>query len=229
MEEEVNAVLSRDDLAQIIDHTLLRPEATEEEVREFCLEACSLGTGAVCVSSSMVPVAAFALTEHRVRVATVVGFPSGAHPSDIVAAEARRAEADGADEVDMVMDLGAARAGHWGRVEGGIAAVRSELSDATLLKVILEVGVLNEESIVAACQAAAQAGAQYVKTSTGFHPSGGATVAAVKLMANTVGSDLGIKAAGGVRSAESALALVAAGATRLGMSSTAAVLADVRP
>ena len=204
----------------MIDHTLLTPEATADDVVELCLEAAELGVAAVCVSPSMVPVAAGAVAVNT-AVATVIGFPSGAHRSDVKAAEAEHAVGDGAAELDMVMELGAAATGDWAAVRSDIAAVRSATPAPTVLKVIIESALWDEAGIVAACEAAESAGADYVKTSTGFHSRGGATVEAVAAMAAAVGERLGIKASGGIRDAATALAMVEAGATRLGCSATA--------
>jgi deoxyribose-phosphate aldolase len=215
---------TRAELATMIDHTLLSPEATEDDVRRHCVEALELGVCAVCVNPTMVEIAAGELDGGLVAVAAVVGFPSGAHAPAVKAAEAERAWVDGARELDMVMNLAHALAGAWERVVAEIEAVRAAAPDATL-KVIIETGLLDAGAIVDACQAVEMGGADFVKTSTGFHPSGGATVAAVSLMAQTVEGRLGVKASGGIRTTEQALALVQAGATRLGMSKSAAALA----
>ena len=212
-------------MAQMIDHTLLKPEATPAQVAALCAEAVELGVIAVCVSPSMVSVAKASLENSTVRTASVVGFPSGAHTSAVVALEASLAIAAGADEIDMVIDLGRAKAGDWAAVEASIAAVRAEVATPRLLKVIIESSALDDDEIVAACGAAMRARADFVKTSTGFHPSGGATVEAVRLMRRTVGNALGVKASGGVRTAESALAMIDAGANRIGTSASAAILA----
>ena len=161
------------------------------------------------------------------RLVAVCGFPSGSHHSEIKRTEAARSIADGADEIDMVINLGAAMAGDWVAVEADIAAVRSAVPAPHLLKVIIESAVLNDEQIVAACRAAEAAGADFVKTSTGFHPAGGASVEAVALMASSVGGRLGVKASGGIRTAAAARAMIAAGATRLGLSGTAAILDEL--
>lgn len=212
---------SRSDVAQLVDHTLLKPEATADQVRALVSEARSLGVLAVCVSPSLLP-----LTDTGdLVVATVCGFPSGAHHSDVKAAEAARAVADGADEVDMVINLADAVTGDWTAVEADIAAVRAATPAPAVLKVIIESAALSDEQIVAACRAAESAGADFVKTSTGFHPTGGASVEAVTLMAGTVGGRLGVKASGGIRDAAAARAMIDAGATRLGLSGSAAVLA----
>ncbi len=207
----------------MIDHTLLTPEATADEVVALCLEAAELGVAAVCVSPPLVPVAAGAVAVNT-AVATVIGFPSGAHRSDVKAAEAEQAVGDGAAELDMVMELGAAAAGDWATVRSDIAAVRAAAPAPTVLKVIIESALWDEAGIVAACEAVESAGADYVKTSTGFHSAGGATVEAVTTMAAAVGERLGIKASGGIRDAATALAMVNAGATRLGCSATRAIL-----
>lgn len=208
------------DLARLVDHTLLAPAATVADVEAHVAAARELGVLAICVSPSMLPLT---VDTGDLVVATVCGFPSGKHHSEIKAAEAARAVADGAAEVDMVIDVGAAKAGRFDAVEADIAAVRAAIPGA-LLKVIIESAALEDDEIVAACRAAEQAGADFVKTSTGFHPAGGASVHAVGLMAATVGGRLGVKASGGVRTRAQAEAMVAAGATRLGLSGTAAVL-----
>ena len=158
-----------------------------------------------------------------VKVATVIGFPSGAVKTAVKVAEARQAVADGADEVDMVQNIGWAKEHRFDDIADEIAAVKGACG-SVLLKVILETAALTDSEIVACCEAAEKAGADFVKTSTGFHPAGGASVHAVSLMKETVGDRLGVKASGGIRDAETALAMVSAGATRLGLSSSKAVL-----
>ncbi|MFF0545620.1 deoxyribose-phosphate aldolase [Nocardia thailandica] len=212
--------LTRAQVADMIDHTLLAPEATAADVAALVAEARQLGVYAVCVSPAMLPVRAPGLV-----VATVAGFPSGKHHSLIKGAEARLAAEQGAAEVDMVIDVGAAIAGDWAAVLADIITVREGIGDRARLKVIIESAALTDEQIVTACRTAEQAGADFVKTSTGFHPAGGATEHAVRLMAETVGGRLGVKASGGIRTAEDAAAMIAAGATRLGLSKSAAVLA----
>ena len=211
---------SRAELAQYVDHTLLKPEATPADIEAHIAEAADLGVFSICISPSMLPVT----VPEGLAVATVCGFPSGKHASSVKAAEAARAVADGADEVDMVIDIGAAIAGDYASVEADIAAVRAAMLPDRLLKVIIESAALSDEAIVAVCRAAEAAGADFVKTSTGFHPAGGASVHAVTLMAQTVGGRLGVKASGGVRTSAEALAMIEAGATRLGLSGTRAVL-----
>ncbi len=213
---------TRADVARLVDHTLLKPEATAADVEGLLEEARTLGVLAVCVSPSMLPVAGEGLV-----VATVAGFPSGKHASAVKAAEAARAVEDGADEVDMVIDVGAALAGETDAVRADVAAVRAAAPAPTVLKVIVESAALPDDVLVAVCRAAEEAGADFVKTSTGFHPAGGASEHAVRLMAETVGGRLGIKASGGIRTTEAALAMLEAGATRLGLSGSAAVLAGL--
>lgn len=210
------------EVAAIVDHTLLKPEATQADVAALVDEGVRLGVFSVCVSPSMLPLDAKGL-----KVATVVGFPSGKVKSEIKAAEAARAIADGADEVDMVIDVGTARTGDFDAVQADIAAVRAAVPASKILKVIIESAALSDEQIVGTCRAAEAAGADFVKTSTGFHPTGGASVHAVRLMAETVGGRLGVKASGAIRDGAAALAMIEAGATRLGLSGTAAVLDGV--
>jgi deoxyribose-phosphate aldolase len=210
-------------LASFLDHTLLRPEATAADVADLCREGTELGVAAVCVSPSRLPIPG-GLVGSGIAIAAVCGFPSGAHHAAIKAAEARRAVVDGATEIDVVIDLGAAAAGDWTAVERDIQEVRDLVPGRVLLKAILETAVLDDAGIVAACKAAEDGGADFVKTSTGFHPAGGATVEAVRLMAETVGGRLGVKASGGIRDTAAALAMIEAGATRIGCSASRAIL-----
>lgn len=211
--------LNRSDVAYMIDHTLLTPEATGADVEKLIAEAAELGTYSVCVSPSRLPVE----VPEKLHVAAVCGFPSGAVTTEVKAAEAARAVADGADEIDMVINLGLVKEGKWDEVRNDIQTVKEAVGDK-VLKVILETAVLNDDEIVAACEASEKAGADFVKTSTGFHPAGGASTHAVELMRKTVGDRLGVKASGGIRDAETAAAMIAAGANRLGLSSSAKVL-----
>ncbi|MFE1593728.1 deoxyribose-phosphate aldolase [Nocardia sp. NPDC058705] len=214
-----SAPLTRAAVADMIDHTLLAPEATPAEVDALIADARKLGVYAICISPSMLPVRAPGLV-----VATVAGFPSGKHHSLVKGAEARLAVDQGAAEVDMVIDVGAALAGDFNAVLADIITVREATSERAVLKVIIESAALTDAAIVGACRAAEQAGADFVKTSTGFHPAGGASVHAVRLMAETVGGRLGVKASGGIRTAADAAAMIEAGATRLGLSKSAVVL-----
>ena len=213
--------LLRPELAKLIDHTLLKTDATPAQVADLVAEARELGTYSVCVSPTMLPIT---VDLGDVLVATVCGFPSGKHTAATKAAEAAEAVANGADEVDMVIDIGLLKDGRPEAVREEIAAVRQAIPAPAVLKVIIESAALTDEEIVQACEAAEAAGADFVKTSTGFHAAGGASVHAVELMNKTVGGRLGIKASGGIRDAATAQAMVDAGATRLGISSSRAVL-----
>lgn len=210
---------TRAELAGYVDHTLLKPEATPAEVAALVAEARELGTFSICVSPSMLPVEA---DRGAVKLATVCGFPSGKHTAEMKAAEAAESVRLGADEVDMVIDIGRLKSGDVSGTEHEIALVKAKVPG--VLKVIIESAALTDDEIVAACEAAERAGADFVKTSTGFHPAGGASVHAVELLAKTVGGRLGVKASGGIRDYAAAAAMIAAGATRLGLSGTAAVL-----
>ncbi|MGH3637177.1 MAG: deoxyribose-phosphate aldolase, partial [Mycobacterium sp.] len=200
---------TREQVAALVDHTLLKPEATAADVAAVAAEAAELNVYAVCVSPSMVPIAAAGSA--GMRIAAVAGFPSGKHYRQLKAREAALAVASGASEIDMVIDIGAALAGDVDSVRSEIAAVRAAVP-TVVLKVIAESAVLltlaDERSLIAVCRAAEDAGADFVKTSTGFHPAGGASAAAVTLMADTVGGRLGVKASGGIRTAEAAVAML---------------------
>ncbi|MDO5034550.1 MAG: deoxyribose-phosphate aldolase [Actinomycetaceae bacterium] len=211
--------MNRAELAQMIDHTLLKPESTAADVKALIEQGAELGTFSVCVSPNQLPIE----TPEGLKVAVVCGFPSGAHMPEVKAAEARQSVELGAEEVDMVVNLKLVKEGKFDEVEADIRAVR-EATEGALLKVIIESAALTDEEIVACCKASEAAGADYVKTSTGFHPAGGASVHAVKLMRETVGDRLGVKASGGIRDTETALAMIEAGASRLGLSSSAAIL-----
>ena len=210
---------SREDVAGIVDHTLLKPEATAKDVQALIDEAVELGAYSVCVSPSMLPIE----VPETLKVAVVVGFPSGAVKAGVKAFEAAQAAADGADEIDMVVNLAFVKEGDYEAVEEEIQGVRDAAPDV-VLKVIIESAALTDDEITATSQAAVNAGADFVKTSTGFHPAGGASTHAIELMRATVGPSIGVKASGGVRDAAAAEAMIAAGASRLGLSGTAAVL-----
>ena len=209
-------------IARLIDHTLLKPEATTAQVDALIAEAADLNTYSVCVSPSLLPLE----VPDDLHVATVCGFPSGAHATSVKAAEAADALAKGAEEIDMVVNLRLVKEGDADAVEADIRGVR-EACRGAVLKVIIESAALSDDAIVLACKAAAAAQADFVKTSTGFHPAGGASVHAVKLMRETVGDKLGVKASGGIRTAKDALAMIEAGATRLGLSSSAKILEEL--
>jgi deoxyribose-phosphate aldolase len=206
------------DWASLIDHTLLKPEASESDIRKLCDEAAKFGFASVCVNPAWVKTAAEFLRGTGVPVCTVIGFPLGATLSDVKAYEARRAIFNGAKEVDMVINIGALKSGDDCAVEDDIRAVAEAAHENRVLcKVIIETALLTNEEKVRACLAAKNAGADFVKTSTGFS-KGGATVDDIALMRRTVGSALGVKASGGVKGIEDARAMFEAGATRIGAS-----------
>ncbi|MDQ0708070.1 deoxyribose-phosphate aldolase [Arthrobacter sp. RCC_34] len=211
-------------IASYIDHTLLKPDASREDVQRLCAEAVEYGFKSVCVNPVWVKTAVQALKGSQVLCCAVVGFPLGATPTDVKVFEARGAVEDGAAEIDMVINIASARADDKDALVEDIAAVAAAVHDGeAILKVIIETALLTDEQKVLACQASVEAGADFVKTSTGFN-GGGATVEDVKLMRATVGPDLGVKASGGVRSLEDAQAMIAAGATRIGASSGIAIV-----
>jgi len=205
-------------VARTIDLTLLTAEAGSAQVRRLCGQALMLGTAAVCVNGAHVATAARQLHGSRIRVAATVGFPLGAATSAVKRAEARIAVEDGATELDMVMAIGMAKSGEWAAVEEDIAGV-VEAARGHAVKVILETGALTREEVLRACQACRVAGARFVKTSTGFHSAGGATAEAVALLREAVGLGMGVKASGGIRTCEQIVAMLKAGADRIGTSS----------
>ena len=209
-------------IAPIVDHTLLKPDTTAEDVTALIGEAIELGVYSVCISPSLLPVNIPAGS--GLKLAVVCGFPSGKHTTASKTAEAAESIALGADEVDMVIDLGAAKAGRFDLIEADVRSVRGVIPAPRILKVIIESAALTDEEIVGATRASVAAGADFVKTSTGFHPAGGASVHAVSLMAATVEGRLGVKASGGIRTLADARAMIEAGATRLGLSGTRAIL-----
>jgi deoxyribose-phosphate aldolase len=205
-------------ISGMIDHTLLKPDASQDQIAQLCYEARKYGFAAVCVNPSYVKLCAQLLQGTPVHVCTVVGFPLGATPPEVKAYEAQKAIDDGATEVDMVINIGALKSKDYALVERDIATVaRTCHAGRAILKVIIEAALLTDEEKVIACQLAKAAGANYVKTSTGFGPSG-ATVQDVALMRRAVGPELGVKAAGGIKTFEDVKAMVAAGATRIGAS-----------
>jgi len=206
-------------IARFLDLTLLRPEATSRDVMRLADEAAELGAAAVCVNGGWVRRCAERLAGTGVRVAATVCFPLGAGSSDAKACEARAAVEDGAAELDMVMAIGLGKEGAWQAVAEDVRAVVAA-AGAAAVKVIVESAALSPQELDAACAAAVRGGAAFVKSSTGFHPAGGATADAVRRMRAAVGPEVGVKAAGGIRTAAHALALLAAGANRLGTSST---------
>lgn len=205
------------DLNRYIDHTLLKPEATTPQIQKICEEALEHNFASVCVNSCYVPFVADQLAGSEVKTCCVVGFPLGAMLSAAKASEAGLAVKAGAQEIDMVINIGAAKEHNWNFVENDIYEVVEASHPGAIVKVIIEACLLTDEEKKEACLCAKRAGADFVKTSTGFS-TGGATPADVKLMRETVGADMGVKAAGGVRTPEDAAAMVAAGASRLGTS-----------
>lgn len=213
--------IDRQQLASMIDHTNLKATACTSDIEQLCREALEFRFASVCVNSLHVPLAAELLKDSGVKVCTVVGFPLGAMSHEAKAAEAACAVADGAEEVDMVIDIAAVKENREDDVLDDISLVVNAAAPA-LVKVILETCYLSDEEIVSACKIAVKAGASFVKTSTGFG-AGGATVEAVSLMRRTVGDKIGVKASGGIRTADDALAMIAAGANRLGCSAGIAI------
>ncbi len=209
-------------LARLIDHTVLKPDTTERQIRELCAEAREYCFASVCVSPVWVPTAAAELAGATPLVCTVVGFPHGATRSAVKAFETAQAVADGADEIDMVLAIALLKSERYAEVEADVRAV-VEAAQGRTVKVILETALLTDEEKVIACVLAQNAGADFVKTSTGF-ASSGASPQDVALMRRVVGDGMGVKASGGVRSAEDAYAMVEAGATRLGASAGVAIL-----
>ncbi|HFU4497562.1 TPA: deoxyribose-phosphate aldolase [Streptococcus suis] len=209
-------------LNKYIDHTILKPETTQEQVEKILSEAKEYDFASVCVNPTWVSLAAESLKDSDVKVCTVIGFPLGANTSAVKAFETKDAIANGADEIDMVINIGALKAGNDALVLDDIKAVVDASGDK-LVKVIIEACLLTDDEKVRACQLSKEAGADYVKTSTGFS-TGGATVADVALMRKTVGPDMDVKASGGARSYEDAIAFIEAGASRIGASSGVAIM-----
>lgn len=215
-------------VASMIDHTLLKADATRQEIEHLCREAAQFTFATVCVNPAWVGTAARLLAGSGVGVCSVVGFPLGATTADVKAYETRRAIFDGAREIDMVINVGALKSGDLRVVERDIEAVASTCRECgALSKVIIEAALLTDDEKVTACTLAKAAGADYVKTSTGFGP-GGATAADVALMRRVVGADMGVKAAGGVRDLDGLKAMVAAGATRVGASAGVKIVQQAR-
>ncbi|HEM3635963.1 TPA: deoxyribose-phosphate aldolase [Streptococcus suis] len=209
-------------LNKYIDHTILKPETTQEQVEKILAEAKEYDFASVCVNPTWVALAAESLKDSDVKVCTVIGFPLGANTPAVKAFETKDAISNGADEIDMVINIGALKTGNYDLVLEDIKAVVAASADK-LVKVIIEACLLTDDEKVKACQLSQEAGADYVKTSTGFS-TGGATVADVALMRKTVGPDMGVKASGGARSYEDAIAFIEAGASRIGASSGVAIM-----
>ena len=210
-------------LAKYIDHTLLKPESTREDILRVCEEAKHYGTASVCVNPFWIGLVAEKLKGTDIKPCCVIGFPLGATLPEVKAFETASAIRDGAKEVDMVINVGALRSGAFEIVYEDIKAVVDAAKGKALVKVIIETCLLTDEQKVIACKIAKQAGADFVKTSTGFS-TGGATVEDIRLMRETVGPEMGVKASGGVRTKADAEAMIAAGATRIGASSSKKII-----
>lgn len=214
-------------LASYFDHTILKADAKEQDVQKLCKEAAEYSFASVCVNAANVKQAAELLKDSSVKVCTVVGFPLGATLPQVKAFEAQEAIKDGAAEVDMVINVGALKSGRLDLVEADIKAVADACKGKALLKVIIETCLLTDEEKVTVCQLAKKAGADYVKTSTGFS-TGGATAEDIRLMRKTVGAEMGVKASGGIRDLETALKMIEAGASRIGASASVNIVNDMK-
>ena len=218
--------IDKKNLASMIDHTLLKPTATKEQVAELCQQALVNHFASVCINPCFVKLATEMLKGSDVKTCTVIGFPLGANSTEVKAFEAKKAVNEGAQEVDMVINIGALKEGDLEYVENEIAQV-VKVSQGALVKVIIETCFLTDEEKVTVCKLAKKAGANFVKTSTGFG-TGGATVSDVSLMRKTVGDSMGVKASGGVRSLDETLAVINAGASRIGTSSGIKIVEGIR-
>lgn len=218
--------MNKFELASHIDHTLLKPNAKESDIIKLCKEALEHKFASVCVNASYVKLAYSFLQGTEVRVCTVAGFPLGATTKEVKALEAGQAIENGAAEIDMVINIGALKTGKLDVVKDDILAVAEVCKGKALLKVILETCLLTEEEKVTACLLSMEAGADFVKTSTGFS-TGGATVEDIKLMRRTIGPNMGVKASGGIRNLESALNMIEAGASRIGASASVSIVNEL--
>lgn len=214
--------MNKNELAKMIDHTILKPEATEKEVEKLCKEALEYNFASVCINPSMVEKAAEMLKGSDVKVCTVIGFPLGATTTEVKAFETEDVIKKGATEVDMVINVGKLKEGNLAYVKKDIEAVVNAAKGKALTKVIIETCLLTDEEKVTACKLSKEAGADFVKTSTGFG-TGGATAKDIKLMRETVGEELGVKASGGVRSLEDAELMIENGASRIGASASISI------
>lgn len=214
------------DMAKMIDHTLLKADATEDDIKKVIEEAKTYSFASVCLTPSWVKLAADALKDaETTKVCTVIGFPLGTPTTETKAFEASNAVKNGAAEVDMVINIGALKSGQFQRVEEDIQAVVSDVKGQALVKVIIEACLLTDKEKVKACELAVKAGADFVKTSTGFS-TGGATTHDVAIMRKTVGPDIGVKASGGIKTLADAQSMIQAGATRIGASSSVSIVQD---
>lgn len=227
--KSVLPALSASELAAVIDHTNLQPEARREDIVLLCEQALTWGFATVCVHSIWVPLVHRILRDTKVKVCTVTGFPTGAVPPAVKRLEAEIALRNGAEEIDMVLPIGLLRSGELDMVRQDIATVAEATAErGAILKVILETATLSEREIAVACALCRLGGAQFVKTSTGLHPAGGARAEQVAWMRKAVGEDLGVKAAGGIRTLNSTLQMLAAGANRIGTSSGVSILSSLK-
>jgi deoxyribose-phosphate aldolase len=230
MSEQTHSSITPEAVAAAIDHTALKPETGESAIRKLCAEAKTYGFASVCINPTWVPLAAEILAESGVKVCTVIGFPLGATLTAVKAFETAESIRAGAQEVDMVINIGWLKDGRYVDVQADIAAVveaaRRTAQDGVIVKVIIETALLTDAEKRKACELTVAAGADFVKTSTGFS-SGGATVEDVALMREVVGAEMGVKAAGGIRTAADAAAMLAAGATRLGASAGVQIMQSV--
>ena len=216
-------LITPQELARTIDHTLLKPEATNDQFARVCEEALHYKFKSVCVNSSWVPFVAKKLRGSSVKVCSVIGFPLGAMDTKSKASEGKNAIANGAHEIDMVINIGALKSGNLKLVEEDIRAIRQVCQSTTILKVIIETSLLTEEEKILACEISKKEGADFVKTSTGFS-GGGATVEDVALMRHVVGPKMGVKASGGIHDFKTAVAMIRAGATRIGAGGSVAIM-----
>ena len=215
------------ELNRYFDHTLLKAEATSNQVLKLCDEALEYHFASVCVNPVFVPLAAGKLAGSDVKVCTVIGFPLGANEPAVKAMEAALAVDEGAEEVDMVINIGKAKEKDFAYIQEEIAKVKQASREA-LLKVIIESSALSDDEIIGCCKAAMAAKADYVKTSTGFHKTGGASAHAVSLMRQTVGETMGVKASGGIHSLAEAQEMIEAGASRIGCSASVAIMEEAK-
>ena len=220
-------MVTKQQIAKLIDHTLLKPDATKDDIKRLCDQAKKYGFWSVCVNPIYVSIATEILGDAPVKVCSVVGFPLGANASEVKALEAERAVNDGASEIDMVINIGALKSRDYELVKEDIRKVvkRAKARKDTVVKVIIETGLLTEDEKVLACKLVKESGADFVKTSTGFNAPG-ATVHDVKLMRSAAGPNFGVKASGGIRTYRDAIKLIEAGANRIGTSAGVAIMAE---
>lgn len=214
--------MKKNDIAKMIDHTILKPEASEDGVKKICMEAIQYNFASVCINPCNVSLAYSLLKESDVKVCTVIGFPLGANTTKVKAFEAKNAVEEGALEVDMVINIGRLKDKNYDYVKNDIKSVVEAVKDKALTKVIIETCLLTDDEKIKACEIAKEAGADFVKTSTGFS-TGGATSSDISLMRKIVGSGMGVKASGGIRTYEDALNMIENGASRVGASASIAI------